>query len=465
MQPRRSSRQSSQAGFSLIEMLIAMFVLTEVMAAILLLFTGLTDIARAQTNVAEVQQIQRVSHRSMIHQIRETGLGGLPASVEGPQGVPGVFPNGLAIAVRNNVVAPAQILSSAAPGSSDEVLAGSDVLILRGVFATPVYYVSPQLATVDLNSPGSSLLTGATAPFSLSGRQLTIPGQFLEVRQDFQPLIDAITASTPRVLIVRDLLNPQSYGLLEVTGIATLPGACIGGCITLNVSFTNVANVAAYSQLVPPRDGSHPLVASGAVTVPFPKRIGAVGLLEEIRYYVRPDNTRRVALADRATTISTPVLSRIEVLPNTDVQIGNRLDIADNIFDLQVAVGIDTSPACTNASCSAAVLLERGRITEDGTATDEVFFNHPADDTVANLPDFSPNAIGRPEFHFVRLTSLVFAARVERGHMATPIGQIEDRVRRNETVTFDGDLFNYATSLPNYRRRLLSTVIDLRNLR
>ena len=74
------------------------------MAAILLLFTGLTDIARAQTNVAEVQQTQRVTHRSIAQVIRETGVGGLPFSVAGPQGNPGVFPNGLAIAVRNNQV-------------------------------------------------------------------------------------------------------------------------------------------------------------------------------------------------------------------------------------------------------------------------------------------------------------------------------------------------------------------------
>ena len=457
----RAADRSAEAGFSLLELLIAMFVLTEVMAAILLLFTGLTDIARAQTNIAEVQQTQRVTHRSVARAIREAGRGGLPATVLGPQNpvTPGVFPDGLAVAMRNNVPANAKIQPTLL-AASDDVLEGSDVLIARGVFSTPIYYISPQIGTVDLDNPGVSLLTGGAEPFSLQNRLLTIPGRFLDAIQDFQPLIDAIALRSPRLLVVRDVLNPQSYGVIEVTAVDT-PPACVGCPITLSVNFTDAGDVSAYAELVPPRDGSHALTVTGAQTVPFPKRIGAVGLLEEYRFYIRPDASRPILLADRANTIPTPMLSRIEVIPNTDIQVGNRLDIAENVFDLQIAVGIDTSPVCDTATCSAAVLLERGRITEDRTVTEEVFFNHPDDDDPTNLPDFST---GLPDFHFLRLTTVVLADRVERGHSGSILAQVEDRVRSTDTVSFGGGSFSYANSLPGYRRRLLSTVIDLRNL-
>jgi|GEM_PF-6499226 len=457
---RRPTTGAPEAGFSLLELVIAMFILTEVMGAILLLFTGLSDIARAQTNIAEVQQSQRISHRNLTQIIREAGLGGLPVTVAGPQGAPGVFPDGLAIALRDNVPADSRILPTVA--TSDRVLEGSDVLIVRGVFSTPVYYLTPQVETRDVANPLTSLLTGAAEPFLLSGRQLVIPARFLLVTQDFQPLIDALTAQPRRLLIVRDLLNPQSYGLLETTGIAQLPAASPAGNLTLNVTFSDSADALFYAELVPPRPGSFS-VQLGAGSVPFPKRIGAVGMLDEFRYYIRPDEGRQMGLGDRSTTIPTPMLSRISVLPETDVQIGNRLDIADRIFDLQIAVGIDTSPECPPV-CTPATPLTRGVIAEDGTAGDEVFFNHPAD-APGNLPSFVQSSTGRPEFQFVRLTTLQLAGRIERGHVGTPIGQIEDRIRRLDEVTFGSGIFSYSNSLRNYRRRLLSTVVDLRNLK
>ncbi len=455
-----SSKRQPEAGFSLIELLIAMFVLTEVMAAILLLFTGLSDIARAQTNIAEIQQNQRLTHRALGEVVRETGLGGLPATVAGPQGNPGVFPDGLAIGLRNNVPANTRVRPTF--GTSELVLQGSDVLTVRGVFSTPIYYVSPQLASRDPDNPGTSLLTGAAEPYQLAGRQLTIPGRFLGSLQDFQPLIDAINAQAPRLLIVRDLLNPQSYGLLEVTGIAQLPAACPTGCLSLNVTFSDSGDAPFYAQLVPQRAGSFS-VQYGAATVPFPRRIGAIGLLEEFRYFVRGDDTQDVLLSDRSGTIPTPMLSRISVIPRTDNLVGNRVDIAENVFDLQVAFGIDTSQTCPPV-CDAATIMGRGQILEDYTQNDEVFFNHPQD-APGNLPDFSPSNTGSPEFHFVRLTTFLLADRVEQGHRGTPIGQPEDQVRRAQEINFGSGDFDYLNSLPNYRRRLLSTVVDLRNLR
>lgn len=454
------SSRRSEDGFSLIELLIAMFILTEVMAAILLLFTGLSDIARAQTNIAEVQQGQRLTHRAIAGVIREAGLGGLPATVEGPQGNPGVFPDGLALGVQNNVVANTRIRPTVA--ASELVLEGSDILTVRGVFSTPIYYLTPQVATRDLDNPGASLLTGVAEPFQLSGRQLTIPGRFLGSLQDFQPLVDALNQQSPRLLIVRDLLNPQSYGVIEATGIAQLPAACPTACLTLNVTFSNSGDAPLYAELVPTRDGSYSL-QYGAAFLPFPKRIGAVGLLEEFRYFVRADESQQFLLGDRGTTVPTPMLSRISVIPQTDNQVGNVLDIAENVFDLQIAVGIDTSQSCPPV-CDPATIMARGQIFEDYTENDEVFFNDPQD-TAGNLPNFSRNNTGSPEFHFVRLTTFLLADRVERGHLGVPIGQPEDRIRRAEEITFGTGTFSYQLSLRNYRRRLLSTVVDLRNLR
>ncbi len=457
-----------EAGFTLIELLIAMVVMVEVMAAILLLFTSLSDIARVQTDTAEMQQAHRVGQRSMIEVVREAGLGGLPATAEGPPNnplFPGVFPDGIALAVQNNVPAGTRIAGAA----SDTVLPGSDILSVRGVFSTPVYYFTPQVELRNAND-ALSFLDGPAEPYILSNETLTIPGQFDRNVQDLSLLEEALTMEPNRLLILRNLVSPGTYAVVETTGIDADIASC-GGCLRIDIQLTTSTEADAYADLMAgslATAGLDVQIGGPGRTVPFPSRFGAIGILDEYRFYVRPDPDfvvgdddadHSLQLTNTNSRIPRFRLSRLSVRPGTGTAIGNPIDIADNLLDLQVVVGIDTSPPCP-PSCSAADRLERGRITEDRTENDEVVFNHPAD----ALVDFTRGAAGLPEIHFLRITSVVHAQRPERGYSATSLAFVEDS-DRSQPLTINGVAFTYNESLKIYRRRVLSTVVDLRNVR
>ena len=448
-----------EAGFSLIELLIAMVVMVEVMAAILLLFTSLSDIASVQTDVAEMQQAHRVGQRAMVEVVREAGLGGLPASVNAPPGNPGVFPDGLAIQVRNNALPDARI----GDATSDLLLEGSDVLVVRGVFSTPVYYSAP----IDV---ATELVTGT----QILNKTLTLQSDLSGVTQDLQPLEEALVQEPKRLLLVRDLLSTMSgYAVLETNGLAQDIAACGGNCLEIRVTLSDAADSAAYAELML----GNGLVASAGLavdvagplgTVTFPRFINSVGLLDEYRFYLRPDPAFDATNPDENDSIgltginaSSPTsrLSRASFRPATDALIGTPVDIADNLLDLQVAVGLDRSPDCP-PQCSNIARQARGVVTDDGTENDEIQFNHEDDVPI----DFTQSVIGVPEFHFIRLTSIVHAERIERGYRAPLLGFVEDS-DRSQDLTIAGVTLNYNTNLPNYRRRLLSTVIDLRNVR
>lgn len=488
---RADATPTGQAGFSLLELLVAMLILTEVIAGILLLFTGLSDIARVQTDIAEMQQTQRVGQRELVEIVRRAGIGGLPATVRNQAAVTGIFPDGLAIAVDNSVAAdilisddaddPGGIGDGGADGEfPDKVLEGSDILIVRGVFSTPLYYVTPQVTTQIAGDP-ASMLSNAVAPYRLLDQTLTLQDNNQGLVQDLEPLEDALTTFPKQVLIVRDLLNPGAYGLLETNGLAQTIAACGGNCLSINIRFSDadeaqtLGDLMAGSVLVGAGSGhSVEVGGAGGRTVQFPRHIGMIGLLNEYRYFLRPDSDDPLQTTPTSTALPRLVLGRASMLPGTRTQLGDTLDIADNLLDLQVAVGIDISDDCPPA-CTAADLLERGRVTEpldfNDRDEDEVWFNHPGDvahgffDSSALEP-----TVHFPRFHFVRVTTIVHAGRAERGHRVTPFEWIEDENRSDtQTFTLDGVQFRYNDtfnniSLKNYRRRMLTTTIDLRNL-
>src|SRR4029450_11250192 len=66
-----------QAGFTLVEMVIALFVLVILLVAVLSLFDFSNRVAKAQINVAEMQQSIRIAQDEMIRPVRMTGRGGL----------------------------------------------------------------------------------------------------------------------------------------------------------------------------------------------------------------------------------------------------------------------------------------------------------------------------------------------------------------------------------------------------
>ncbi len=474
--PGNAAGRRGEAGFSLLELLVAFVIMLEVMYGVLILFDSSTDFARMQTNLAQMQQAQRVSQNEVVRVARMAGIGGLPITVEqmalagdppNPvDGTPGWTPNGLAVAITPNVADGFTMPVSA--GTGDELVEDSDLLVLRGVFETPVYYLAlDQQQAIDITG---WYQPSGTGNFLLTDQVITVRNAVHGgLEQPLEDLIDRVddalggVSARPEALIVRDTLNPEAYAVLELTGVGTnttpyncgtvLPDGTQPLCIDIGVRFTNATHFAEYGLL---SRGTGLITGTGGRTVELPdgslvdlpKRIGSMGFLDEYRFYLRAD-TIEVPSEDGSAVIDqlTPTLVRARFLPGTNVLVEDEdVDIAENVWDFQVALGFDTDGD--------------GLVTEDMAAPDdddEVLFNAEADtDGGIQAPSTIDSWARRAaEVYFLRVNTLVGVESFDRALQGKIIEEIEDVDRTN----FYND-YPYTS----HRRRLLTTVIDLRNL-
>ncbi len=499
---RRQGGGSRQAGFSLVELLVSMVIMVEVLIGLLIIFDSSSRLARAQTHLAELQQSLRVGQAEIVRFTRMAGLGGLPITMLNlPSGQPdasapiydtfGTFPKtGYAVSLLNNVdeaTIVGVVDSMAANQGTDIVLPGSDVLILRGVLSTPMYYLDPPLdvsawITADVFS-GKVILPERSR---VSGRT------YWDYPQEISELSDRLkaakTAAQPLAIMMRDTLNPNAYVIAAFDHNTTTTNeldlaACpnidvhsataaedIPQCISFNVTLdpdqdpslgpgAGYADMTTGTILRPGAGGTTLTVDAGppAVEIEMPSNIGSIGLVEEYRLFVRAewevpgDNTTRL----------TPVLSRARFLPGTNTVL-DRVDIADNVLDLQIAVGADADARGT---------VGHGEIQDDGDDTDEILFN-AVDDTTSTLTTNYSSPQGTAslqtwydtalEFHYLRINTLVQARFPDLNHRAPEIQPIED-YDRGADFTVAGATYSFSDEI-RYRRRWLQTVVELRNL-
>lgn len=424
LHPRRAADPRIAApaarGFTLIELLVTLGILVIVILGVLALFDLNSRIARTQTYMAEMQQSQRVAQQSIIKLARMAGRGGLPV-FDAAAGVR--LPAGVALAVANNVAAGVTLGGC----SCAQVLPGTDVLTVRGVFTTPVYHSDP-LNPAVFTAPG-----GGTG--SLLIRDHTPTGAP-------QPLDDLARAvrraqgggGTDALLMVSAL---GEYVVVEITGGTTTPST--GGPVTdVQVSFVN-------------NGGDHTteytaLSQGGAYPVSF-GQVAYAGLLEEYRFYVRD---RRTDTSDTSENVL-PQLARARFFPNSnDAYLDDNANltevVADNILDMQVALGVDLN---------GDQLIEEGTV--GGTTTpdnDEWLFN----DTGDNPDPGTWNVAGRDLF-YVRINTLARTDRPTPQYQADTVAAIED----NDYTQAPFDRYNTRVER-SYHRRLISTIVDLRNL-
>ncbi|MEM7582401.1 MAG: prepilin-type N-terminal cleavage/methylation domain-containing protein [Acidobacteriota bacterium] len=491
-----------QAGFSLIELLVSMVIMVEVLIGLLIIFDSSSRLARAQTHLAELQQSLRVGQAEIVRYTRMAGLGGLPVSmINLPTGQPdaaspiydtfGIFPrSGYAVSVLNN--APEEtivgVVDPMAPNQgSDTVLPGSDVLILRGVFTTPMYYLDPPLDVsgwiASDQFSGKVILPERSR---ISGRTYWDYPQEIDELSD--RLKDAKSASQPLALLMRDTLNPNAYVVaafdFSTTTTAELdPAPCpnvdvhdstanddIPQCISFNVVLdpdqdtttgpgAGYADLTTGSSLQPGAGGTTLTVSAGppAVEIELPSSVGSIGLLEEYRLFVRAE----WEVPGDDTTRLTPVLSRARFFPGTDTVI-DRVDVADNVLDLQIAIGADTD---------ARGAVGHGEITDDDDNSDEILFNVAGDTTssgstnytspqgTATLPTWYDTSL---EYHYLRINTLVQARFPDLNHRAPLIQPIED-YDRGAAFTVSGKSYTFNSEV-QYHRRWLQTIVELRNL-
>lgn len=438
------------AGFSLVELLVTLLVVAEILIIASLMFDLHNKTARAQNQVADMQQSLRVGQREMVEVIRMAGRGGLVANlpITTPGGAPPIV-EGLAIEVQNNVPAGTLIV---ADDEETAVVPGTDVLRVRGVFTAPLY----QLVSSALET-GPNLVYTPTSdnPATADGGTVVIndpsPSGF---PQSLEPLIEAALEAAeletgPPLLLVSPL-SDAVYGVVSLDTVVA-DDEDEPTQVTITFKAGDEAPVE-YRQLFP-ATGNLPDNLTGAAFV---------GLLEEHVFYIR--ETR--AIPGDATSELMPRLARTRVFPRTDAGLGesfsdHTLDIADNVLDLQVALGYNSDADgefFTADELDEMVLVE----TADG-AEDDWLFNGAGDDPEAAPwvgPWGDPDAGGtpQPQLQYVRLTTLVRTEGREFQYTSPPIAGIEDRVYDEPRVPVGRDPER------EYHRRLLRTVVDLRNL-
>jgi hypothetical protein len=250
----------------------------------------------------------------------------------------------------------------------------------------------------------------------------------------------ALLAGQVEPLILTGSRSDVDYAVVELNPLGSVLTGSQPGCpapgagVKIAFTITGDTNANAFQQLgaVNSISGLPPLMTAAAT----------LGVLEEYRYYIRQDATPN-ALGD-------PVrhLSRARMYPGTETPYYNsptnlQVDVADNLLDLQVALGVDTNGD--------------GLITEGGTGippstlppttTDEWIYN------VAGDPPFPVAAPLRE----VRINTIATTGNPDPSYQGPKLTQVEDH-----TYT--------AADFPNtfhgrcYRHRLLTTVVGLRNL-
>jgi hypothetical protein len=396
-----------ESGFTIAEMAISLLVTVTVLLGVLALFDFSNKLTRVQTNVADMQQSLRTAQYDMVRLARMTGRGGLPL---------GGLPDGMALSIRNNVAENERV----ADADSPLVLPGTDVLTIRGIFSSSIYQINAENpASLDLDDPvaptkGSLIIDSATPT---------------GITQDLTAIREAIRLGAEEAILLVSSRDASVYTVVELE-----PGTSDGSSADqVRLDFKVSAKYGRFSSAGP---GVFP---ANMTSVAF------AGILEEYRFYVREEH----AIPDDPSSEVTSKLARARTYPGTDIEYpggGNLgVDIADNIIDLQIALGMDTA----NGGCSLEVDEVGCSIFESEDGEDDDWLYN--DDQPADLVAF-----GSSTLHYVRVTTLARTDRPDPKYRAPVIGRLEDHDYTDSRFNEDEDRM--------FRRRFLQTVIDMRNL-
>jgi type II secretory pathway pseudopilin PulG len=438
----RVRRCPGQAGFTLIEVTVSLIVTVIVLLGVLALFDFSNKLTRVQTNISEMQQSLRVAQSDSVRLIRMAGRGGLPV---------GDPPDGFAVSVRNNVGKVAGDTTIGGDAATPEIVHGSDVLTIRGVFSAPIYQINAAAGTATF-----SLEITAGKP---TGGILHIGGNTpTGIPQDLTAIKDAITNNRPEALLLVSAQGADTWAVVKLDS-----GSDQSNPADIKVHFTITPEYSKYSST----SGNFPPTLTSAAFV---------GILEEYRFYVR----RTFEIAGNDKSELSPKLSRARTFPWTQLPWFDKMgdsadivkqnwqtDIADNIFDLQVALGFDTT-----AKDPAAAACSAGTIASDDVNCGIYESANGEDDDWLYNGEATPNPalFGSSDLYYIRLSTLARTDRPDPSYTAPPLVRTEDNVydtddgkKLNTLNIVRQDRLNSVFGL-QFRRRILRTVIDMRNL-
>ena len=436
----------SRSGFTVVELLIVLAV-TLILTLIMLQLFNLSDrLARVQTRIAEMQQSLRIGQYDMVRLARMAGRGGLPSVQPGT-----ALPTGIALSVRGNVTGAAARLI---PGdaTSPKLLDGTDLITLRGAFSTQIFQINSLDKRTFRRWDDASNPTGGASdadPATTTNGEFQLcavsPAGIDQPLAPFQELIDAaadpLAGARPEAIVLVSPLDPAFYAVVQMdpansTKTATTCAVGMQG-VTIRYITNDDPMPVAYRALQPPGAFHMPPQLTSAIYV---------GILEEYRYYVREDR----ADPTDPTSDLVPVLTRARFYPGTEIAYGNNaanltVDIATGIVDLQAAYGIDVNGD--------------GQITEGADAAGRPNDEWLGNARIAEAANAAPELPIAGRLAYLRISTLARTERRDPDYVAPLLDRSEDHA-----YGFDAPDRTNGRTDRMYRRRLLQTVVDLRNL-
>ena len=452
--------EGGEAGFTLLEMLVALAITVALTAAVFSTFRLNSRMARVETAMTQMQQSVRAVHLEVASRLRVAGRGGLFQSTPS-KARPDL---GAVLEVADNVTGPARDVAPAM-SSGPQAVEGTDVLTVRGIFTTPIYQTfgnDESRAFLVLWNAGGTVTGDPTQ--ARTGQIQVCDRSPAGFPQPLDPLRDVITSGSREALILSSNADAGDYGvvLIDPSSSSATSALCDPGNANAGVTLAFVVSgdggrADRYQQLAPTGPGLPATLTS----------VSFAGLLEEYKYFLR--DVREVT-ADGSSRLL-PRFSRARLYPNTGAPWGTdaatqaasaAIDVADDLLDFQVSLGLDSTQgggAIEDGSAADRLLAE----SDDGRS-DDWLFNSPDDDP--EDPVWArPGSAGvtspwlRARLFYVRIDTVGRALQPELGYEAPRLGSLEDRTY-DASDPDDPD----SSDERQFRRWVLTTTIDLRNL-
>ena len=427
--PSTRRRSLSSRGFTLAEVVVALAVFTIILTGVMALFVFNTRLARAQMHLTGMQQSLRIAQYEIVRSVRMAGRGGLPTSQYAnlPAYAGQLLPDGLAISVTNNVPAGTQIAGC----NCANVLEGTDILRVRGVFNSPIYQLNPAAGEFQYD------------PTTNAGSVIVRKNSPTGVPQDLSAFEDRITDGIKEAILLVSPLDDSLYAVVEMTGGTATQVGGVTQFVTINFT-TQGDNTTEYLDLSP-----------GGLYQPTLTTVAYVGIFEELQFYVREVR----AIPGDNTSELIPRLSRAQVFPGTAVAYNDDTDnltgdLTENILDLQVSIGVDTA---LGVAARDQVVIEGDGVDPTPTDDDEWLFNHTGDDPTELK--WTNNVANPSKLFYLRINTLARTDRPDTRYQAPLLNLIEDK----DYTSAPFDVYNTRDERM-YRRRVLQTTVDLRNI-
>ncbi len=287
MRTNRSPRWSPQAGVTLIEVLVALALLSVVFIVFLSMLDGSAQLAKSQGNISDITEGLRFGMSAVIRVSRMAGSGGLP--VVSPDSSGSLQP--LAFEVQDNV-------SSASAIGGRTPLDGTDVLVVRGVMTGDLWDVGG----ADVTSSGGTgqVLVRDTSPYTGQDQELSVPSYVVGM-----PV--AISSQLP-LDIGSSLGGVRRYSDFRIGIVSSVTEG--PGSLTLSYRETGNEKILDLNR-------------GGTFQALEPEFVVATGLIDDMTLFVADDGFGR------------PTLYRVLGT------VGAAEELVPNISDLQIALGCD----------------------------------------------------------------------------------------------------------------------------